>query len=63
MRFDDEILIGAPAHDVWAIYSDVERWPDWTESVARVELVEGDSLRLGAPARWKRWDSSNAANP
>jgi uncharacterized membrane protein len=51
MRFDDEIVIAAPADEVWAVYSDVEHWPDWTDSVARVELVTGDEVEVGARAR------------
>jgi uncharacterized membrane protein len=51
MRFDDEIVIDVPAAEVWAIYSDVEHWPDWTASVSRVELVAGDRVAVGARAR------------
>jgi uncharacterized membrane protein len=54
MRFDDEILIDAPADDVWTVYSDVEHWPDWTSSVHSVEYVDGDTLALGARARIKQ---------
>ncbi len=51
MRFDDEVMIDAPASEVWAVYSDVERWPEWTASVSRVELVAGDAVAVGARAR------------
>jgi uncharacterized membrane protein len=51
MRFDDEIVIDVPAAEVWAIYSDVEHWSDWTASVSRVELVGGDRVAVGARAR------------
>jgi hypothetical protein len=51
MRFDDEILIDAPMETVWRVYSDVERWSDWTASIRRCRFVEGDQLALGARAR------------
>ena len=41
--------IQAPAPRVWAILSDVERWPTWTASVRRVELDR--ALEVGAVAK------------
>ncbi len=54
MRFDDEVLIDAPIDDVWAVYSDVEHWPDWTASVRSVAFVDGHAVELGARARIKQ---------
>lgn len=54
MQFDDEVLIDAPIDDVWTVYSDVERWPDWTASVGSVEFVEGHAVAVGARARIKQ---------
>ena len=51
MRFEDSTLIDAPAATVWEIYSDVERWPEWTESVTSVELLDPAPLRVGSRAR------------
>ena len=51
MHTEDSIEILAPVEKVWAVYADVERWPDWTASVRSVELVEGDALAVGARAR------------
>ena len=48
MRFEDEILINEPIDVVWAVYSDVERWPEWTASVDTSEFVEGNELAVGA---------------
>ena len=51
MQIDDEVMIAANADDVWAIYSDVERWPEWTDSVRSVEYVDGHALAVGARVR------------
>ena len=51
MRFDDEVLIDAGTADVWSIYSDVERWPEWTPSVRKSEYVDGRNLVVGARVR------------
>jgi len=51
MRFDDEILIDAGVADVWTIYSDVERWPEWTASVRKSEYIGGRGLTEGARVR------------
>jgi uncharacterized membrane protein len=51
MRFEDSIDVSAPADQVFEVYSDVERWPEWTESVTQVELLEEGPLRVGSRAR------------
>ena len=44
------ITIDAPVDVVWSVFSDVERWPTWTDSVKSIELIDGP-LRVGAAAR------------
>jgi uncharacterized membrane protein len=44
------ITIDAPVEVVWAVFTDVERWPTWTRSVTSIELIDGP-MRLGAKAR------------
>ena len=44
------VVIDAPIETVWAVFSDVERWPTWAASFTSVELIDGP-LRLGAKAR------------
>jgi uncharacterized membrane protein len=51
MHAEDGIDIAAPADVVWKVFADVERWPEWTESMRRVTFVEGDALAVGAAAR------------
>jgi uncharacterized membrane protein len=40
--------IAAPADVVWRVFSDVEHWPEWTESVSRLTALDGPELRPGA---------------
>lgn len=47
MITDCSIEIAAPAGLVWDVFSDVERWPDWTASIERVVPLDGAALALG----------------
>jgi uncharacterized protein YndB with AHSA1/START domain len=40
-------MIDAPATVVWDVFSDVERWPDWTASVTRLVALDGPGLAIG----------------
>ena len=51
MRFEASIEVEAPAQDVFDVYSDVERWPEWTDSVTSVQLLDPGRLRVGSRAR------------
>ncbi|MEU7610932.1 SRPBCC family protein [Micromonospora sp. NPDC049204] len=51
MRFEATAEIVADAEQVWAVLVDVERWPEWTASVTRVERGEPEPLAVGATAR------------
>ncbi|MBO1436108.1 SRPBCC family protein [Meiothermus sp. CFH 77666] len=46
-----EIVIGAPLETVWALLTDIERWPQWQPDVSSARL-EGE-LAVGAVFRWK----------
>ena len=47
MITDKSIEIDAPAPVVWQVFSDVERWSEWTESVDQVTGLDGPELEVG----------------
>ena len=50
----DRISINAPIEHVWDVFTDVERWPQWTKSVTHVERVKGSGVDVGAVVRMKQ---------
>jgi len=40
MYYETSVRIAASARKVWAVLRDVERWPEWTPTVRRVDRVE-----------------------
>ena len=50
----DEITVDAPAERVWQVYSDVERWPEWTASVSTARFEAVGPLAIGARVRIKQ---------
>ena len=44
MNTDSSVEIEAPGCVVWQVFSDVERWPEWTASVQRVDALDGPGL-------------------
>jgi uncharacterized protein YndB with AHSA1/START domain len=53
-RYEQSVDIAAPPARVWEIMADVERWPEWTASVQRLERLEPGPLAVGASARIKQ---------
>src|SRR5437899_3116394 len=45
------IHINAPPDAVWAVMTDVERWPEWTKSEKSVERLEDGPFVLGSTAK------------
>jgi uncharacterized protein YndB with AHSA1/START domain len=47
MITDSSVEIAAPPSLVWDVFSDVERWPEWTASVTRLVALDGPGLAVG----------------
>lgn len=54
MIVQDSVTIEAPIERVWQVFTDVERWPEWTTSVTDLTRVAGDDLAVGARVRIKQ---------
>ena len=52
--------IKAPPDRVWPVMTDVERWPEWTESMNSVERLDTGDFGLGSKAKLKIRRSPNA---
>ncbi len=50
----NNVTIDAPPAVVWAIYSDIEHWPEWTASVTTARLDPSGPLALGRRASIKQ---------
>jgi hypothetical protein len=47
----ETVRIEAPSAKVWVVYTDVERWPEWTPAMRKIERLEAGPLSLGSTAR------------
>lgn len=47
MITEDSVEIDAPPRLVWDVFSEVERWPEWTASVTSLTGRDGPALAVG----------------
>ena len=47
MITDGSVEIDAAASTVWDVFTDVERWSEWTASVERITALDGRELKVG----------------
>ena len=60
IHIERTVNISAPAERVWAVMKDVERWPEWTESMKSVERLDSGEFGIGSKAKLKIRRSPNA---
>src|SRR4051794_1558867 len=51
---DLSVTIDAPADTIWRELVDVERWPEWTASMTKVEQLDSGPLAVGTRVRIKQ---------
>jgi uncharacterized protein YndB with AHSA1/START domain len=53
MNVEYTVAINAAPEKVWAILFDVERWPEWTQSMSKVEILDRP-LAVGSRVKIKQ---------
>lgn len=48
MITDSSIEIDAPVSTVWDVFTDAERWPEWTASVTSLVALDGPAIEVGS---------------
>lgn len=51
MRTEKVISIDASTDAVWSVIYDVSSWSEWTASIRRVEVLDGQPLHVGSRVR------------
>jgi carbon monoxide dehydrogenase subunit G len=50
MKMSHSIDIDAPPESVWAIWSEIERWSEWTASISKIDKLAPGPLAIGLRA-------------
>lgn len=63
LDFRITVDINAPPDRIWTVMRDIERWPEWTPTVRRIQRLDKGPLAVGSraliwqpklpPAKWK----------
>ncbi|MCI4064989.1 SRPBCC family protein [Micromonospora sp. R77] len=51
MRYVESVEITADVDRVWAVQTDVERWPEWTPTITAARRLEPGPFTVGSSAR------------
>ena len=51
MRHEVSIRVDATPERAWAVMKDVERWPEWTPSMSKVELLQPGEVQVGSKVK------------
>jgi uncharacterized protein YndB with AHSA1/START domain len=54
VRNETSISIDAAPERVWAVMTDVERWPEWTATVAEARRLDDGDFAVGSKTRLKQ---------
>ena len=51
MTFNITVDIAAPVEEVWAVMTDIERWPEWRPFETGIQRLDDGPLALGSRAK------------
>lgn len=53
MTLDHQLVIDAPVDLVWKVTEDIDRWPEWTPTVATARRLDPGAFDVGSTAELK----------